>query len=347
MVLPADHAELVEQREPAPPGLRAVAPRVARREQDVLERGERRQQQERLEDEADPPPARAALGRARQRADAHVFVHDLARVGVLEESEDAEERALAGAGLPDDRDQLAALHHEVHPAQDRDRLAPGGPVRLPVTASASPKTSRARSRSVAPSARLTPKSRIRSKTAAAIVLASDRPPITSASAPIPTSSAAKNAVEARSSRDSSLGSCTLTSGTSAMIRRATASGSSPSRQPTATPVLRSAAVSAAAPDASRVRSIRSFATHCSRASSIGTNTNRSGAVTMRSRIPTTPYSALSSGSREPTPIPRPATEIWPRTRRSPPSRKRTMRSLMAPSATTPATPIAIPAIANA
>src|SRR3989442_878427 len=130
MVLPADHAELVEQREPAPPGLRAVAPRVARREQDVLERGERRQQQERLEDEADPPPARAALRRARQRADAHVLVHDLARLGVLEESEDAEERALAGAGLPDDRDQLAALYHEVHPAQDRDRLAPGGPVRL-------------------------------------------------------------------------------------------------------------------------------------------------------------------------------------------------------------------------
>src|SRR2546428_616199 len=41
----------------------------------------------------------------------------------------------------------------------------------------------------------------------------------------------------------------------------------------------------------------------------------------------------------PIPIPRPATEIWPRTKRSPPSMKRTMRSLMAPSATTPATPI--------
>src|SRR5213594_1492359 len=49
----------------------------------------------------------------------------------------------------------------------------------------------------------------------------------------------------------------------------------------------------------------------------------------------------------PIPIPRPATEIWPRTKRSPPSMKRTMRSLMAPSVTRPATPIAIPAIANA
>src|SRR5256712_12855723 len=44
----------------------------------------------------------------------------------------------------------------------------------------------------------------------------------------------------------------------------------------------------------------------------------------------------------PIPIPRPATEIWPRTKRSPPSMKRTMRSLMAPSATSPATPIAMP-----
>ncbi len=44
----------------------------------------------------------------------------------------------------------------------------------------------------------------------------------------------------------------------------------------------------------------------------------------------------------PIPIPRPATEIWPRTNRSPPSMKRTMRSLIAPSATKPATPTAIP-----
>src|SRR6266566_1362144 len=44
----------------------------------------------------------------------------------------------------------------------------------------------------------------------------------------------------------------------------------------------------------------------------------------------------------PMPMPRPATEIWPSTKRSPPSMKRTMRSLMAPSETSPATPIAMP-----
>src|SRR5439155_15347326 len=39
-------------------------------------------------------------------------------------------RALAGARLPDDRDQLAALHREVHAAENPDRPARGGPVRL-------------------------------------------------------------------------------------------------------------------------------------------------------------------------------------------------------------------------
>src|SRR6266566_5544565 len=82
-----------------------------------------------------------------------------------------------------------------------------------VTASASPRTSRARSRSVAPSARLTPKSRIRSKTAAAIVFATDRPPMTRPRAAIPVSSAEKNTVDARSCRDSSLGIWTFTPAT--------------------------------------------------------------------------------------------------------------------------------------
>ena len=47
------------------------------------------------------------------------------------------------------------------------------------------------------------------------------------------------------------------------------------------------------------------------------------------------------------PIPLPATEIWPSTKRSPPSMNRTIRSAIAPSATSPAMPTAIPAIVNA
>ena len=46
----------------------------------------------------------------------------------------------------------------------------------------------------------------------------------------------------------------------------------------------------------------------------------------------------------PMPIPLPATEICPSTKRSPPSMKRTIRSPIAPSATMPATPMAIPAM---
>jgi hypothetical protein len=48
----------------------------------------------------------------------------------------------------------------------------------------------------------------------------------------------------------------------------------------------------------------------------------------------------------PMPIPSPATEIWPSTKRSPPSMKRVMRSAIAPSATRPATPTAMPRIVN-
>ena len=104
---------------------------------------------------------------------------------------------------------------------------------------------------------------------------------------MPPSSAEKNAVDERSSALSSLGIWTLTPSTRSVIRRATASGSSPSRQPTAAPVLRSAAFTAAAPEAMIVRSMRSLATHCRRASSIATITKRSGAVSVRSSTPTT------------------------------------------------------------
>ena len=44
----------------------------------------------------------------------------------------------------------------------------------------------------------------------------------------------------------------------------------------------------------------------------------------------------------PIPMPSPATEICPSTKRSPPSMNRLMRSAMAPRATRPATPTAMP-----
>ena len=126
-----------------------------------------------------------------------------------------------------------------------------------------------------------PNSRMRSKTAAATVLESDNPPITSPSAPMPTRRAEKNAVEERSTRLISLGIVTFTPETVAAIRRATVSPSSDSVHPTAAPVLRSPRPSV------KFRSIGSLATHSSRASSIETIANRSGAVSVRSSTPTT------------------------------------------------------------
>src|SRR5438094_448554 len=182
---------------------------------------------------------------------------------------------------------------------DPSESASAMPARPPtsVTASASASTSRPSCRSVAPSARFTPKSRMRSKTAAATVLASERPPMTKARTPMPASSAEKNAVDERRSWLSSLGSWTLTPGTRSRMRSATASGSSPSRHPTAAPVLRSEAVSGIAPEASTVRRSASFATHCARASAVGAITNRSGAVHLRPRTPTTWSDSRSSPSR--------------------------------------------------
>ena len=48
----------------------------------------------------------------------------------------------------------------------------------------------------------------------------------------------------------------------------------------------------------------------------------------------------------PEPMPAPATEIWPRTNRCPPSMNRLIRSASAPRATSPAIPTAIPATAK-
>ncbi len=62
---------------------------------------------------------------------------------------------------------------------------------------------------------------------------------------------------------------------------------------------------------------------------------------------------LAAGRRPPAvkpvpmPMPSPATEIWPSTKRSPPSMKRVMRSAMAPRETSPAIPTAMPMTVNA
>src|SRR5882672_1288191 len=407
MVHPIRHADFRQELPCSAAHRRARAPDVPRRQQHILERRERRKQQERLEQKTDIPAAGLASGDAAEGAHPVVFEPQLAAVAVLQEPEDVQQRALSRARWAGDDDELAPLHREVHAGQHADWHPRWGPVRLhearrpqhqlprriasagetdttravayaaaaapsrienasapprsrgekwnnccaratvlsmtqpstsasptparpptSVTASDSVSTSRPSCRSVAPKARLTPKSRIRSKTAAAIVFASERPPMTKARTPMPASSAEKKAVDERRSRLNSLGSWTLTPGTRSLIRSATASGSSPSCHPTAAPVLRSEAVSGTAPDASTVRRRRSFATHCARASAIGTRTKRSGAVSIRSRTPITSKDSSSSVMWPPTPRPREAANEAPTTatRRSPSRKNRPART---------------------
>ena len=198
------------------------------------------------------------------------------------------------------------------------------PERLTPRASAS--TSRRSWRSVAPSARLMPKSRIRSNTAAVTVLDSDSPPITSPSAPMPKSRAEKKAVDSRRRRLSSPGIVTLTPPTVLWMRRASVSGSSPARQPTAAPELRSARPSVPAPNTCTSRGSRR--SQRSRASSMATKANRSGAVNVLSSVPTTLNVAPSSVTAEPTRSRRDAAKSAPTTAtpRSPGARNRPART---------------------
>ena len=80
--------------------------RVQQAERDVLERRERRQQEELLEHEPDAPgPQRGALALAQRRDVRALDAHDAA-ARVVERAHDREHRALARAGRSDDRDEL-------------------------------------------------------------------------------------------------------------------------------------------------------------------------------------------------------------------------------------------------
>ena len=115
---------------PAAGGAGARAPDVASGQQHVVQRRERRQQQERLEEKAHVPAARAALPGAAHRAHTAVLEPDLAAVRVFEEPEHVQQGALARAGGPGHDDDLAALHRETHAREHGDRGAGRGPIGL-------------------------------------------------------------------------------------------------------------------------------------------------------------------------------------------------------------------------
>ena len=124
------HADLGEQlpRAVARPARDATA--VACREQDVLDRGQPRQQQERLEDEADEPAARATLGGRAERGDTLSVVPDVAGVGPFQQPEDVQQRALARARRADDRRDFTAIHLDVDAGEHTEAGARRRPVGL-------------------------------------------------------------------------------------------------------------------------------------------------------------------------------------------------------------------------
>jgi hypothetical protein len=115
-------AELYETQQ-LPGALVHLAPRPpaqVQREPDVLHAGERGQQVEELEDEADlvAPHARQLV--VREPAERLVVHADLPRRGAVEPSDQVEERGLAGSGRADDRGHLTPADRQAHIVEGRD-----------------------------------------------------------------------------------------------------------------------------------------------------------------------------------------------------------------------------------
>ena len=133
MIPPVGHAEALHQGHRLAPRGRAVAPDIARGEQDIVDRGEARHEQEGLEDIADAGAAHPRLGAPGQVADADVVEPDLAGVGRVEQAEHVEERRLARARSAHDGDELAGHGVEidgpkhVHGVTGRSAIALGEP----------------------------------------------------------------------------------------------------------------------------------------------------------------------------------------------------------------------------
>ena len=101
-----------------------LAPGDLHRQEDVLLRGEHRQEVEELEDEADVVPAQGREPGVVEAGDLGVADPDLPAVGVVQPREDVHQGRLARARRPHDGRQLPGRHVEVHAAQGvDDRLA--------------------------------------------------------------------------------------------------------------------------------------------------------------------------------------------------------------------------------
>jgi hypothetical protein len=120
-------AHAVERRRRLRPPLRRTPPRVQQPSGDVVERGHPVEQEELLEDEADPMGADGRELRLPHRR--HVVpgdAHDAAR-GALERAHDVQQRGLARAGRPDHRRELPRGDRQRDAVEDVDRPGIGLP----------------------------------------------------------------------------------------------------------------------------------------------------------------------------------------------------------------------------
>ena len=109
--------QLASRRGPAAPIKQAVG--------DVVEDAEPVQQEELLEDEAQPPGPQArelVVGHVRGVLPGDA---DLAAGGPLQGAHDVQEGALSRPRWTDDRDELAGVHAETHPGEGHDRRVAG------------------------------------------------------------------------------------------------------------------------------------------------------------------------------------------------------------------------------
>jgi hypothetical protein len=103
---------------------RRPAPGQAQRQGHVLRRGQRRDQVERLEDEADPGPAELGQGAFGEAAQRYAVDHHLAAGGPVQPRRAVQQRRLPGAGGAHHRGEGGGRDPHVHPGQGGHRALP-------------------------------------------------------------------------------------------------------------------------------------------------------------------------------------------------------------------------------
>jgi len=111
-----------KRRHGAVAALPGAEPGQQQRQLDVAERGQHRDEVVELEDEADVAAAPARQRALGQRADVGSVDHDLAGRGTIDACDQVEQRRLAGARRPHEREEFALGHAEVDAVEHGDLL---------------------------------------------------------------------------------------------------------------------------------------------------------------------------------------------------------------------------------